>query len=719
MPEALSPSPRPPASSPSRSLPVGIALALVILTGWAFWGVLKNEFIDYDDPDYATANEVVKSGLTREGVKWAFTTSHANNWHPLTWLSHMLDVQLYGLNPAGHHATNLILHMVNVALLFFALRMMTGSLGRSAMVAALFGVHPLHVESVAWAAERKDVLSGLFFMLTLIAYARYVRNQNRQASGGDYPWPTAGAYWLTLLCYALGLMSKPMLVTLPFVLVLLDYWPFQRYDLSGPQQRWDSFTRLVREKVPFFLLTLASSAITLQAQDTAVMSMGAMPLSQRLGNAVQAYLAYLQQIFWPQNLAVFYPKPALLFAVGAWGALAILALITLACARTAKPQPYLVIGWFFYLGVLVPVIGIVQVGSQAQADRYTYLPAIGIFILAVWWVAARVAQKRVLRWVGVGVAGAGVLMLGALTRRQVAVWRNTETLFVHAANATRNNYVALSCIARIDIARGRIPEAAANVEQILRIAPQFPWAEYLMGTVLQMQGRMPEAIPHLLAATGNEVRLPGQARLVLSYIDGGRFAEADAALAGVLGAFPNSPDAWLMKAALLKEQGQIPEAVDLFRKVVAARPPPLADNPTMNFELAELYSLAGENQKAGAYYAKAIALAPQLVTALNNYAWLLATDPDDHLRNGALAVRHAEQACATTQWKQPVFLGTLAAAYAEAGRFADAVKMATRARDQARAEGATALAQRNEDLRDRYQQGKPYREAANPAPSPR
>lgn len=699
-----------------------IVFGLGALTLLAFFGVWRNDFVNYDDNNYVFLNSHVRRGLDLETVTWAFTQTHAFNWHPLTSLSHALDCQLFGLSPAGHHITNLILHTANVILLFLALGRLTGAVWRSALVAALFAVHPLHVESVAWVAERKDVLSGFFFMLTLLAYAKYAisaelpsshlmakRTSSSPGNESNVRPSSSNQYILAFLFFAFGLMSKPMLVTMPFVLLLLDFWPLQRLQpaINGKAR---SIGMLLREKIPFFVLSAASCAVTLGVQAEGVQSTESFSLGARLGNASLAYLAYLKQIFWPTKLAVFYPHPRHLQAWAVVAAVAFIVVGSLLILGLARKWRFVATGWLWYLGMLVPVIGIVQVGAQARADRYMYLPAIGLFIIVAWGLAGLVAVRPRMRFPLLGASAAAIVALAVTAHQQVAVWRNTHTLFAHAAKVTRDNYLALSLLAKEDLEAGRIAEATTNLQAILEIAPKYPNAEYLLGTALQMQGKMQEAVPHLEAAVGPEVGIPAKARLVLSFLDAGRLDEAQRILEPLVRANPGDPNGWLMAAALLKEQGRTSEAGQLFSNVITHNPKFLLDTPTLNFELAELYTLQGSNREASVYYSKALELSPQFTNALNNFAWMLATSPDDQVRNGKRAVELAQRGCELTSWRQPVFIGTLAAAYAEAGQFDDAVKMGERARALAQKQGNEPVAKRNGELLEVYRQHKAYRE---------
>ncbi|MGH9361727.1 MAG: tetratricopeptide repeat protein, partial [Thermoanaerobaculia bacterium] len=365
----------------SLSPPLGLALLTVLV----FAPVVRHDFVSLDDPAYVTGNAQVRRGLTAEGFRWAWGNEVAGNWHPLTMLSHMLDAELHGLDPGGHHLTSLLLHAANAVLLFVLLRRLTGAAGRSAAVAALFAVHPLHVESVAWIAERKDVLSAFFFFLALLAWSGYARR------------PSSWRYLLALLAFALGLLAKPMVVTLPLVLLLLDVWPLGRLPLAAAAERRRALGPLLREKLPFVLLALGAAAVALVTQREAMSPLAALSLGRRIANALLAYAAYLSDTVWPRGLAVFYPLPG---ALPAWrvalAAVLLAALTALALARLHR-SPWLAVGWLWFVGMLLPVIGLLQVGSQARADRYTYLPSIGLFVALVWEVAARVPIGRLRR----------------------------------------------------------------------------------------------------------------------------------------------------------------------------------------------------------------------------------------------------------------------------------------------------------------------------------
>lgn len=693
-----------------------VAAGLVMLTFLTFFGVWRNGFIDYDDNTYVFLNPNIIRGLDWQTVQWAFGYVNACHWVPLTWLSYALDCQLYGLNAAGFHVTNLLLHMATVVLLFFGLHRLTGSVWRSSLVAAIFAIHPLRVESVAWVAERKDVLSGLFFMLTLLAYTRYAQSTSNYPSKAEHRGPVPASdpvlwYLLALGAFVLGLMSKSILVTMPFLFLLLDFWPLGRIETLWSKEGLKACAALAREKWPFFALSLVCSLITFLAQDVEIREVGPRPLTQRIGNALLACVGYLRQTFWPTRLSIFYPPEHVsVFSTRVVSAFAVLLALSVIAFVVAQRRRHIFVGWFWYLGVLTPVSGVLQVGEMIQADRYTYLPTIGIYLLIVWEVVRIAATQTRSRPFLATFAVAIVGLLAVSAHQQIPLWRNTHSIFAHAARVTRNNYVARTMLAKEDLDQGRISECISNAQEILGFAPKFPSAEYLLGSALQMQGRMAEAIPHLEASVGPEVRVPGKARLVISYLDAGRLGDAEQALAGLTRMVGGGADLWLMRAALLKEEGRTGEALQVFNGLMSHNPGFHLDTPTMNFELAELYSLQGSNRQAVAFYTKALEISPQYTNALNNCAWILATDTDDQVRDGTRAVELAQHACELSEWQQPVFIGTLAAAYAEAGRFDDAVKTAEKARDLAQKQGNDAVAKRNSELLELYRQGKAYRE---------
>ena len=478
-----------------------IWLILITAVLLVYWQVGDHEFINYDDNVYITDNAQVQKGLTSNGIIWAFTTSHTGNWHPLTWISHMLDCELYGLNPGGHHLTNVLLHMANAILLFVVLRWMTGAIWRSGLVAALFALHPLHVESVAWAAERKDVLSTFFWMLTMVAYVHYV---NR---------PGGKRYFLVLVTFFLGLMAKPMLVTLPFVLLLLDYWPLNRFKpravtgsvedqplgfrSSGDDK--SPILKAVKEKTPLFLMSLFSCVVTVMAQQEAgaISTLEIVPFKLRIANGLVSFVAYMGKMVWPLDLAVFYPHPVSELQI--WKPVAaglFLLIVSTVVLLVAQRCRYVLVGWLWYLGTLVPVIGLVQVGEQAMADRYTYVPLIGLFIVVVWGFADLVKGWRSRRWVVSVSAAVMVLALMAGSWLQVAHWKNSVKLFKHALDATSNNYVAHYNLGNALALQGNLTGAVSHYNKALQINPDHAEAHLNLAVGLDRQGKHQEAIQH-------------------------------------------------------------------------------------------------------------------------------------------------------------------------------------------------------------------------------
>ena len=460
-----------------RLLTVGICTALAALAWLVFGQTLWHDFINYDDPRYVYENTKITSGLSLSGIGWAFTHIHSMNWHPLTTMSHMLDCQLYGLKAGWHHFTNVLLHTIAVILLFLALQVMTGALWRSAFVAAVFAIHPLRVESVAWIAERKDVLSGVCFMLTLLAYAHYVR------------LPSLGRYLLVAFVFACGLMSKPMLVTLPFVLLLLDYWPLDR--MKG--RVW----KRVLEKIPFIALSAVSSIATLVAQKSAVGYTEELPILERINNAVVSYVLYIWQMLWPVNLAVFYPHPEnRLPLLEVISSLLFLICVTAIAITLRKERPYLITGWLWYLGMLVPVIGLVQVGWQGRADRYTYLPQIGLYIALTWTVVDLATLWRHQRTILTAAAllTIAVLSWGALV--QTGYWRDSETLFKHALAVTTNNDVAENNLGIVYLRQGHVDEAVSLLQAAVDLRPDNSPAHENLAKAFLQKGKAADALIH-------------------------------------------------------------------------------------------------------------------------------------------------------------------------------------------------------------------------------
>jgi protein O-mannosyl-transferase len=605
-------------------LKILVSLLLVVTCVGAMAGVLENGFVNYDDGTYVVDNPHLRGGLTASGLAWAFTSTYAGNWHPLTWISYLLEAELFGLTPGMCHLTNLLIHIASVLALFLVLERMTGAVWRSTCVAALFGLHPLHVESVAWVAERKDVLSGFLGILTVGAYVRYVER------------PSPLRYVLVPVCYGLGLMAKPMLVTLPCLLLLLDYWPLCRWQpwavprravrpdrsTAAPSRPCIAFSRLLLEKLPLFGVAALSSAVTLYAQSAsgAVRSLEQVPLGLRAESMLLAYVHYLSKTFWPIDLAVYYPYLA--SSSPAWQAVAaglFLAGVSILVVVFGRRYPYLPVGWFWYVGTLVPVIGLVQVGRQGMADRYTYLPLIGLFIAVTWGVADLAAQRsRPYVWL----VPLTAVVLGAcitLSRAQVGYWHDSVALWRHALDATDSDFVAENNLGRALFEQpGGLPEAATHFANAARLEPESDEAEGNLAMAQLAQGKLEDAVYHLSRALA-------------------------------------------LNAKSAKTHN--------------------------NLGLALLYQ--GKPDKAHEHFLLASQLEPDMADVRANMGVAL-------LQQGkpAEAIKELESYFRVTQSSpsQPVYLSSLAMAYAQTGRFEDAVGVSRKALDIARKSGRADLA---------------------------
>jgi tetratricopeptide (TPR) repeat protein len=561
---------------PATKLRVCLFLTIAILS--IFWQVQDHGFVNFDDDLYVTANPRVQAGLTVDNIVWAFTTTHASNWHPLTWLSHMVDCHLFGLNPGAHHFTNLLLHVANTLLLFLVFHRMTRAVWKSAFVAALFAVHPLHVESVAWVAERKDLLSTFFWLLTMGLYLRYVKR------------PGYTPYLLVFLSFSLGLMAKPMLVSLPFVLLLLDYWPLGRLEFvpsslttqpqtaksTVPWSRWSLILRLVLEKVPLLGLTTVSSIVTFLAQRSggALESLNTSPLNVRLANAFVTYVRYMEKTIWPHDLAVFYPHSGRSLPVWqAAGAVLLLLSITVLVLRTVRSHPYLTTGWLWYLGTLVPVIGIVQVGAHALADRYTYVPLIGLFIVMAWGLSDILA-KWPHRRAALATLTAGLLVAFMICSRiQVRYWQNSTTLFQHTLNVTTNNWLAHNNMGNALARQGRLGEAANHYSQALEIKPNYPRAHNNLGIALAQHGKTDEAISHYAVALRIKPDFAAaRYNLGNALAQQGKLENAIAHYMEALRTEPDFAEAHNNYAMVLAQQGKLDEAVSHFEEALRIKP---------------------------------------------------------------------------------------------------------------------------------------------------
>lgn len=654
---------------------ISLCALIAVLTWIVFGQTLRHEFVNFDDDAYVCENPAVRQGLTVAGAAWAFGHVVASNWHPLTILSHMADCQFYGLQAGGHHFTSLLLQMLTAILLFLVLRGMTNVVWPSFFVAAVFAVHPLRAESVAWVSERKDVLSGFFFMLTLAAYVRYARGPR-----------SAARYLAVLILFALGLMSKPMLVTLPAVLLLLDYWPLGRITGSGAltgeskKENANPSNKISRasalwEKVPLFLMSAAICVTTLLTQDAVRRASEAIPLSMRLGNAIVSGAVYVRQLFYPVNLAAFYPFPAkgMQFLAVAGSAL-FLAGITWACLHWRRKCPWLLTGWLWYLVMLSPVIGLVQVGAQAHADRYTYLPEIGLCLGLTWAIVELTAKwenRRMLLGVGGGIILAALVVTA---RAQTAYWRDSETLWNHALACTTGNAVAESNLANDLLRQNRLDDAITHARAAVEIKPDYVDALNCLGYALFEGGRVDEAISRLQEA---------------------------------LKSMPDFAAAHNNLGLALRQKGRLDEAIVEFRAALKTHPEAADSHSNLGIVLLQ----TGQPEAAVAEYNKAVELSPDFIGANNNLAWLLATCPKAGVRNGLRAIQLAEHANQLSNSGNLVILRTLAAAYAEGGRFPEAIQTAGRALKLATTEGKSAwVAALRSDL-GLYQSGQPLRDA--------
>lgn len=583
-----------------------ICSALVIIPFAIFWQVRAFEFLNYDDGWYVNGNGHILTGLTLQNIKWVFISAHGANWHPLTGLSHILDCQLFGLNPGWHHMVNLFFHIANTLLLFTVLRKMTVAIWQSAFVAALFAIHPLHVESVAWISERKDVLSTMFWLLTTAAYFRYVKN------------PTKGIYVLTLALFALGLMAKPMLVTLPFVLLLLDYWPLNRLEDKTGKFNWLICRRRVWEKMPFFILAAASGIITFLVQKStgAVWKTEALPLILRVANAVGSYVKYIEKLVWPTHLAIFYPHPTDKLSFGLVFAASIaLVTITVGILRIGNRYKYLPVGWFWYLGTLVPVIGLVQVGDQAMADRYTYVPFIGLFLIIACAANDILANWKYRKIILSLSAAAVVSIFSVCTWFQTSYWRNSITLFEHALKVTNGNYVACNNLALAFGQRNKFDEAINSLNLALRIKPDYLEAYNNLGMVYGQLGRLQEQIEQCNKAIRINPLFPdAYYNLAEAYSQLGQDREAIQAYKQAIELKPDYAQAYSGLGVVYSKIGLFTEAVQICEKALKID----SANSLIFYHLGIVYEKIGRYQEAVDVNRKAIRIRTDYADAYNN-----------------------------------------------------------------------------------------------------
>lgn len=833
---------------------IGLILAIVTLAG--YWRVSQFGFVDFDDQEYVKDNPHVQNGLSADNLRWAFTRVYACNWHPLTWISHMLDCQVFGLNASAQHLINLGLHIVNTLLLLMLLWQMTGATWRSALVAGLFALHPCHVESVAWISERKDVLSTFFALLALLVYVQKVVAARLPAGQSSVGMLRLRDTWLALLFYALSLLSKGMYVTLPFLLLLLDGWPLRRYSPEAPwREQIQRFAQLGREKWPWLMLSFLMSAVTFLVQKTggAVATISELSFRARLANALIAYVRYVGKMFWPADLTAIYPLPA---AWAGWQislAAVTLVLLSVGAILWLRKQPFIFVGWAWFLGTLVPVIGLVQVGSQALADRYTYFPFVGLFIIVVWLGAGIFSHGR-WRMVGAGLSVGLLLACALVTRHQVEYWSDSHALFERAVAVTRDNAQAQCNLGNLFEAENRLSEAARHYAEAVRVQPTDPdfrtclgvvlarvgdtnaarghlnlaiigyldlvrkkpayavgfngigialsaLAEYRdaldayakavslkpesavyrnnlgvararvgdlpgainehrealrrnprhaqaacnLGAELVSVGKVDEAIPYLeqavrldpkyseahsnlggaLARKGDqlaairhyETALQLDPRLAKTHLNlgialtkTGRPAEARPHLAEAVRLEPGNLDAQYNLGRILLLNGNANEAVPHLEIVLRSAP----DHAAAHFYLGQASARLRQMEQALAHLRAAVRLRPDWPDALGALAWFLVTTPDDQYRNGGEAITLVETISTAPGQKQPMLLDALAAAYAEVGRFEDAVMAAQKAVDRAQSAGDKVLAEGIAARIRLYQKQQAYRSGPSP-----
>ena len=679
-----------------------ICLFLVIATLIAYWQVRDHNFLSFDDHLYILHNQHVNNGLSLKSISWAFSFTDIAYWHPLTWLSHMLDCQLYGLNSSMHHTTSLILHIINCLLLFLVFKGMTGAVWKSAFIAALFALHPINVESVAWVAERKNVLSTLFWMLTLLTYCYY------SLQPGFY------RYFLTLFCFLLGLLAKPMLVTLPFVLLLFDYWPLERLRYSSrtntDKYQKASLLHLILEKLPFFLLAGASiyiSSLSVQHHGI-VVSTESVSMKLRVANALVSYVKYIEKMIWPKNLAVFYPFPDTVPLWHILGAILFLVFVSILVFWALKSKPYLAVGWLWYIGTLVPAIGLIQAGLWPSiADRFAYVPLIGLFIVIAWGIPDFVAQWRYKTIVLATTATVLLLIFTAASLSQNRYWANNIALFKHSLDVTNDNDVAHEKLGEALAAQGKTDEAIRHYYEALRIKPDLVAAHLNLGVALRKEGKINEAVEHFyMALRAKPDCAEAYYELGVTLEKQGDFDAAVRHYSEALRIKPEFVNGHNNLGIVLAHQKKDKEAI--FHLYEALRID--SDCADAYYNLGIIYANQRNIEKAILHYKKALHFNPNMAQALYNLSWILASCEDERFRNGEGAVKLAEKLCKITRYNQPLALDAFGAAYAEAGRFKEAVLTAQKGLELALEMGPKKLALSLENRLKLYRAGHPYRQ---------
>jgi tetratricopeptide (TPR) repeat protein len=676
-----------------------ISAGLVAATLVAYEPIRHNGFVDYDDPRYITENPDITSGLTLQSFSRAFTYPHANMWHPLTTLSHILDCQFFGLNPLGHHIVSVSLHIANALLLFWILNSLTGSAWPSAFVAAVFALHPLQVESVAWAAERKTVLSGLFWFVTIAVYIWYVKR------------PGIKRYVVLFGIYGLCIMTKPAVITLPLVLLLLDYWPLERMRGRRTEDRGRKTAgRLIVEKIPLLVLSAVLAVATVIAQQGggAIASLDVSPLSVRVANMFLSYTKYIWNMIYPDSLTVLCPYLYKNFSdAAAVSCAALFTLITIFSIYAGRRRKYAAAGWLWFVVTLVPVIGLVQAGAQAMADRYMYLSMIGLLIIVAWAIKDLIAGHPRRKYAAILASAIVLLSLVILTRIQVRYWQNSLTLWGQALKVDKNNAVAEGNYANALCVQGRLIEGEAHLRNAMRINPNYSVARSGLGDVLLKQKKVSEAI----ACYKDYLKLKQDSaevycNLAFALNIQGKYDEAIQYLAVAFKLDPDYPDIHKGMGLLLLKTGKLNEAIEHFNEALKTD----ASEAGIYDVLGSAYNQSGKYEQARSSWRRAAELDPNNVAVLNDMGWLLATAPDQSLQDANKAIDYARSACLLTKYKDASFLDTLAAAYATAGRFEDAVKTAKQALDIANGKGQEKLAGEIQDRIKLYEAGQPYRQ---------
>jgi tetratricopeptide (TPR) repeat protein len=714
---------------PDKYVTFLICLALALSTLVVFWQVRHHQFISFDDDWYIFDNSHIVNGLTWDNVLWFFSHDHGGNYHPLTAISHMLDCNLYGLDAGGHHFTNLLFHLANALLLFLVFKSMTANLWASAFIAALFALHPLHVESVAWASERKDVLSTFFGLLTMAAYIRYVRKSDLRS------------YLLTILLFALGLLAKPMLVTLPFLLLLLDYWPLERVT-PGSRPVISGWRRIIIEKIPFLVLAAVIGAITFSIQkDTGItQDIAEYPMTWRIGNAATAYITYIIKMFWPVNLAIFYPHPrSSLSSVQAGLAFFLLVCITALALWQVRKRPWFAVGWLWFAISLFPVIGLVQVGLQAWADRYTYMSYTGLFIIVVWGVPELLARFRYKNLILALVAGASILVLAVASWFQVGYWQDNEKLYEHATKVVKDNWWARHNLGREFVNQGKLDQAVEQFTKALRVYPDNANIKNDLAKTFLKQGMfeqaselyqeflppLPEDLNLVSQVTDNELFrqrrfthvlgffAEGQVNLAIALMQQGKYDESVKHFTVALQLRPELVRELKDVAVSLLRQGKPAEAEKLYQQILQILPEDLDVHNGLGLALDR----QGRLDEAVREFRGVLRISPDRIDAMITLARLISVNKDADFYDPNEAIHLAQRACAASDYQKPELLDTLAIAYAAVGRFQDAVETADKAFKLAQSSQQEQLALQIQARLNLYKAGESYIESATKGPA--